>query len=223
MRKIRRELDASSSAIPDRIEQSEPAASANQKPQSQQSCRVMNPLKTILVPVDFSTVSRTALDQAARLAGLNGASLHVLHLVDTAAVDIFLHVWREPELNLPYAHAPFGAAVPMTPPAISGDYLQTTESALRDFVSEASRDIESRALIVQTSVCRGRHRQLRYGGDSCVLILMGRAPSHSATMAKWSRFGRVWGWVFWAGLTACFVVEAMQPGSILPFWGVCYR
>jgi hypothetical protein len=155
MRKIRRELDASSSAIPDRIEQSEPAASANQKPQSQQSCRVMNPLKTILVPVDFSTVSRTALDQAARLAGLNGASLHVLHLVDTAAVDIFLHVWREPELNLPYAHAPFGAAVPI-----------------------------------------------------------------SATMAKWSRFGRVWGWVFWAGLTACFVVEAMQPGSMLLFWGV---
>jgi hypothetical protein len=53
-----------------------------------------------------------------------------------------------------------------------------------------------------------------------VLILMGRAPSHSATMAKWSRFGRVWGWVFRAGLTACLVVEAMQPGSMLPFWGL---
>jgi hypothetical protein len=53
-----------------------------------------------------------------------------------------------------------------------------------------------------------------------VLILMGRAPSHSATMAKWSRFGRVWGWVFRAGLTACLVVEAMQPGFMLPFWGL---
>lgn len=53
-----------------------------------------------------------------------------------------------------------------------------------------------------------------------VLILMGRAPSHSATMAKWSRFGLVWGWVFRAGLTACLVVEAMQPGSMLPFWGL---
>ncbi len=46
----------------------------------------MNTLKTILVPVDFSTGSRAALEQAARLAGLNGASLHVLHVVDTAAV-----------------------------------------------------------------------------------------------------------------------------------------
>jgi len=46
----------------------------------------MNTIKTILVPVDFSTGSRSALEQAARLAGLNGASLHVLHVVDTAAV-----------------------------------------------------------------------------------------------------------------------------------------
>ncbi len=46
----------------------------------------MNTLKTILIPVDFSTGSRSALEQAARLAGLNGASLHVLHVVDTAAV-----------------------------------------------------------------------------------------------------------------------------------------
>jgi universal stress protein E len=46
----------------------------------------MNAIKSILVPVDFSTGSRSALEQAARLAGLNGASLHVLHVVDTAAV-----------------------------------------------------------------------------------------------------------------------------------------
>ncbi|HBJ86721.1 MAG TPA: hypothetical protein DDZ88_23275 [Verrucomicrobiales bacterium] len=46
----------------------------------------MNAIKTILVPVDFSTGSRSALGQAARLAELNGASLHVLHVVDTAAV-----------------------------------------------------------------------------------------------------------------------------------------
>jgi len=43
-------------------------------------------LKTILVAVDFSTGSRTALAQAARLVGLNGAKLHVLHVVDAAAV-----------------------------------------------------------------------------------------------------------------------------------------
>jgi hypothetical protein len=39
--------------------------------QQLQSYRVMNSLKTILVPVDFSTGSRTALERAARLAGLN--------------------------------------------------------------------------------------------------------------------------------------------------------
>jgi len=48
----------------------------------------VNTLKTIFVPVDFSTGSRSALEQAARLAGLNGASLHVLHVVDTAAVSM---------------------------------------------------------------------------------------------------------------------------------------
>lgn len=46
----------------------------------------MNTLKTILVAVDFSSGSRSALEQAARLAGLNGAVLHVLHVVDTDAV-----------------------------------------------------------------------------------------------------------------------------------------
>ena len=47
----------------------------------------MNTLKTILVVVDFSTGSRSALEQAARLAGLNGAKLHVLHVVDTASIQ----------------------------------------------------------------------------------------------------------------------------------------
>jgi len=48
----------------------------------------MNTLKTILVAVDFSTASRSALMQASRLARLNGASLHVLHIVDSAAFDL---------------------------------------------------------------------------------------------------------------------------------------
>jgi universal stress protein E len=46
----------------------------------------MNPLKTILVAVDFSTGSRAALEQAARIARLQGARLHVLHVVNSAAV-----------------------------------------------------------------------------------------------------------------------------------------
>jgi universal stress protein E len=48
----------------------------------------MNTLRTILVAVDFSTSSRSALKQAARLARLNRANLHVLHVVDSAAIDM---------------------------------------------------------------------------------------------------------------------------------------
>ena len=46
----------------------------------------MNKLSTILVAVDFSTGSRTAFEQAARIAVLQGAKLQVLHVVDSAAV-----------------------------------------------------------------------------------------------------------------------------------------
>ncbi|MCF7786852.1 MAG: universal stress protein [Prosthecobacter sp.] len=46
----------------------------------------MNTLTTILVAVDFSTGSRAALEQASRIARLQGATLHVLHVVDSAAV-----------------------------------------------------------------------------------------------------------------------------------------
>ncbi|MDZ4403600.1 universal stress protein [Prosthecobacter sp.] len=46
----------------------------------------MNTLNTILVAVDFSIGSRAALEQAARIASLQGAKLHVLHVADSSAV-----------------------------------------------------------------------------------------------------------------------------------------
>lgn len=46
----------------------------------------MKILNTILVAVDFSTGSRAALEQAARIAHLQGAALHVLHVINSAAV-----------------------------------------------------------------------------------------------------------------------------------------
>jgi universal stress protein E len=46
----------------------------------------MYTLNTILVAVDFSTGSRAAVEQAARIARLQGARLHVLHVVDSASV-----------------------------------------------------------------------------------------------------------------------------------------
>lgn len=45
----------------------------------------MNTLKTILVGVDFSECSRCALEQAARLARSNKASLSVVHVMDSSA------------------------------------------------------------------------------------------------------------------------------------------
>jgi len=43
-------------------------------------------LKTILIAVDFSTGSRAALEQASRLAQIHGSKLHVLHVMDAAAL-----------------------------------------------------------------------------------------------------------------------------------------
>jgi nucleotide-binding universal stress UspA family protein len=47
----------------------------------------MNILRNILAAVDFSAPSRAALLQAARLALLSKAKLHVLHVVDAEAVE----------------------------------------------------------------------------------------------------------------------------------------
>ena len=47
----------------------------------------MNQIKTILLGVDFSECSRCALEQAARLARWNDASLRVIHVVDSSALD----------------------------------------------------------------------------------------------------------------------------------------
>ncbi len=68
----------------------------------------MNAIKNILVPIDSSTGSRSALEQAARPAGLNGASLHVVHVVDTAAVA-FLAVSRQQSCERQSATAVEGA------------------------------------------------------------------------------------------------------------------
>ena len=44
------------------------------------------PLNTILVAIDFSTGSRAALEQAARIAKKHGSKLHVLNVIDSAAL-----------------------------------------------------------------------------------------------------------------------------------------
>lgn len=59
----------------------------------------MNKLTTILVAVDFSTGSRTAYEQAVRIAALHGAKVHVLHVVDSAAVAALAESREEPFEN----------------------------------------------------------------------------------------------------------------------------
>jgi nucleotide-binding universal stress UspA family protein len=46
----------------------------------------MHRLKSILVGVDFSECSKAALQQAARMAKWNGATLHVLHVIESMVV-----------------------------------------------------------------------------------------------------------------------------------------
>lgn len=59
----------------------------------------MNNLTTILVAVDFSTGARTAYEQAVRIAALHGAKVHVLHVVDSAAVAALAESREEPFEN----------------------------------------------------------------------------------------------------------------------------
>lgn len=73
----------------------------------------MNTFKTILVAVDFSTGSRAALEQAARIVGLTGAQLQVLHVVDAAAVAA-LAASREENYETHLRTATEGAAAALT-------------------------------------------------------------------------------------------------------------
>jgi universal stress protein E len=56
----------------------------------------MNRLKSILVGVDFSEGSKAALQQAARMAKWNGATLHVLHVVESLVVTELAEALKVP-------------------------------------------------------------------------------------------------------------------------------
>lgn len=51
------------------------------------SSKHMNRIKHILVCVDFSDGARAALEQALRISAQNQAALHVIHVIDAAALD----------------------------------------------------------------------------------------------------------------------------------------
>lgn len=56
----------------------------------------MNQTKTILVGVDFSDGARAALEQALRVATQNHASLHIMHIIDSQALDDLAIASHEP-------------------------------------------------------------------------------------------------------------------------------
>ncbi len=87
----------------------------------------MNPIRQILVPIDFSEPSRAALDYAAQLARPLGA-----------AIDL-LHIWEVPTFVPAGGVAGFGNA------SLFEMLKKGAEEALNKFVDEASkRDITVR-------------------------------------------------------------------------------
>lgn len=56
----------------------------------------MNQLKNILVGVDFSEGASAALHQALRIAAQNRATLHVVHVIDAAALNELAAAFSEP-------------------------------------------------------------------------------------------------------------------------------
>jgi nucleotide-binding universal stress UspA family protein len=61
---------------------------------------LMNRLKTIIVGTDFSECSGSALVQAARIAQWNGATLHILHVIDSLAMADLVEAIRTPDEEL---------------------------------------------------------------------------------------------------------------------------
>lgn len=49
----------------------------------------MNAIKNILVPTDFSEISKEAIDYACELAQMHGATLHIIHVFEEPAFPSF--------------------------------------------------------------------------------------------------------------------------------------
>jgi universal stress protein E len=60
----------------------------------------MNQLKSILAGVDFSECSRTALQQAARMAAINHGRLHVFHVIEDLVLSEFAETLKVSDIEL---------------------------------------------------------------------------------------------------------------------------
>lgn len=110
----------------------------------------MNTLKNILVPVDFSPGARSALEQAVRLAAFRGASLHILHVIDSVAAasiaaahgEDFVHFARKSEQSaaaaldkwLAQSHVPPGVKISIRVGTPIQEILEMDETEKPDLI-----------------------------------------------------------------------------------------
>lgn len=78
------------------------------------------PLKTVVVGVNFSETSRTALEHAARIASISGGKLLVLHAFDA-----------------PWHHLHYRAPTPEASPDFERQFIASMTSRLKEFVDAA--------------------------------------------------------------------------------------
>jgi universal stress protein A len=117
----------------------------------------MKAIRTILVPLDFSSNSDHALDVAADLATLFGASLHLLHAQHVPAL----------------AMSPYGAALPQ------GVWDELREGARRELEERrarvAARDLEAHAHLATGQPSGAIQQSAReLGADLIVIGTRGR-------------------------------------------------
>ncbi len=122
--------------------------------------------RRIVVPLDGSELAERALPEAEKLAGLSGAPLHLIRVVDVAAL---------------HRLAGYGAAIEY---AAMVQVLEDEQVAARDYLERMERELAGRGLPVTTELRHGMAaRELAAAtatGDVVVMATHGRGG-----MARW--------------------------------------
>ena len=101
----------------------------------------MNRLDNIIVGVDFSDFSRTALDQAERMARWNQSDLHVMHVLDKLVVK------------------KLGKVIGGSPEELSQNVLETTQERIRELFTDEPLEQRKESLVSVPPETHERRRQ----------------------------------------------------------------
>ena len=122
--------------------------------------------RRIVVPLDGSALAERALPEAEKLAGLSGAPLHLVRVVDVAAL---------------HRLAGYGAAIEA---AAMVQVLEDEQEAAREYLERMERELAGRGLAVSTDRRRGTAAReivaATAPGDVVVMATHGRGG-----MARW--------------------------------------